>query len=55
MVASAQHDLVPRAAFDLARWAPSLTERVTAVDTLAYSCEVDIDAVWALLAARGYV
>jgi very-short-patch-repair endonuclease len=34
-----------RAAFDLARWAPSLTERVTAVDTLAYCCDVAPDAV----------
>jgi very-short-patch-repair endonuclease len=37
-----------RAAFDLARWAPSLTERVTAVDTLAYCCDVRSDAVLVL-------
>lgn len=29
-----------RAAFDLARWAPSLTERVVAVDALLHSCPV---------------
>jgi very-short-patch-repair endonuclease len=34
-----------RAAFDLARWAPDLTERVVAVDTLAYCCDVSPDAV----------
>jgi Protein of unknown function (DUF559) len=37
-----------RAAFDLARWAPDLTERVTAVDTLAHCCHVTPDAVRAL-------
>jgi Protein of unknown function (DUF559) len=34
-----------RTAFDLARWAPTLTERVAAVDALAYGCAVDPDAV----------
>jgi Protein of unknown function (DUF559) len=34
-----------RTAFDLARWAPTLTERVTAVDALAYACEVDPEEV----------
>jgi Protein of unknown function (DUF559) len=34
-----------RTAFDLARWAPSLTERVVAVDALAYACKVEPDAV----------
>ena len=37
-----------RAAFDLARWAPDLTERVAAVDALARCCKVDFDAVRAL-------
>ena len=37
-----------RAAFDLARWAPDLTERVAAVDALAHCCKVDLDAVRAL-------
>lgn len=32
-----------RAAFDLARWAPTLTERVAAVDALAYACKVAPD------------
>jgi very-short-patch-repair endonuclease len=35
-------------AFDLARWAPDLTERVAAVDALAHCCKVDLDAVRAL-------
>ena len=30
------------------RWAPDLTERVTAIDTLAYCCDVTTDAVRAL-------
>ena len=34
-----------RTAFDLARWGPSLTERVTAVDALAHCCRVDVAAV----------
>jgi very-short-patch-repair endonuclease len=34
-----------RTAFDLARWAPTLTERVVAVDALGQHCEVDPDAV----------
>jgi Protein of unknown function (DUF559) len=34
-----------RAAFDLARWAPDLTERVVAVDALTHFCKVDPDAV----------
>lgn len=34
-----------RTAFDLARWAPTLTEQVAAVDALAYACEVDPDEV----------
>lgn len=34
-----------RAAYDLARWAPSLTERVVAVDTLAHCCGVGPDDV----------
>ena len=34
-----------RAAFDLARWAPDLTERVVAVDALAHFCKVDPDAI----------
>ena len=37
-----------RVAFDLARWAPDLTERVAAVDALAHFCKVDPDAVRAL-------
>ncbi len=37
-----------RTAFDLARWAPDLTERVTAVDALVHHCTVDPDAVRAL-------
>jgi hypothetical protein len=37
-----------RVAFDLARWAPDLTERVAAVDALAHCCKVDLDAVRAL-------
>jgi hypothetical protein len=39
-----------RAAFDLARWAPDLTERVVAVDALTHFCKVDPDAVRTLLA-----
>jgi len=34
-----------RTAFDLARWAPSLTERVAAVDALAYRHGLDLAAV----------
>ena len=34
-----------RTAFDLARWAPTLTERVTAVDALAFACAVDPEEV----------
>lgn len=34
-----------RTAFDLARWAPTLTERVTAVDALTYACAVDLEEV----------
>ena len=34
-----------RTAFDLARWACSLTERVAAVDALAHCCAVDLEAV----------
>jgi hypothetical protein len=34
-----------RTAFDLARWAPDLTERVAAVDALAYSRTIDLDAL----------
>jgi very-short-patch-repair endonuclease len=30
-----------RTSYDLARWAPGLTERVTAVDALAHECKVD--------------
>jgi hypothetical protein len=37
-----------RTAFDLARWTPSLMERVAAVDALAYHCAIDLDAVRAL-------
>ena len=37
-----------RTAFDLARWAPTFTERVTAVDALAFARRVDLDAVRAL-------
>jgi hypothetical protein len=37
-----------RAAFDLARWAPDLTERVAAVDALARCCKVEPDAIRAL-------
>ena len=37
-----------RAAFDLASWAPDLTERVAAVDALAHCCKVDPDAIRAL-------
>ena len=37
-----------RTAFDLARWAPTLTERVTAVDALAHGCGVGLDAVRAV-------
>jgi very-short-patch-repair endonuclease len=37
-----------RVAFDLARWAPDLTEGVAAVDALAHCCRVDLDAVRAL-------
>ena len=37
-----------RIAFDLARWAPSLTERVVAVDALLHSCPVTPDHVRAL-------
>jgi hypothetical protein len=35
----------PRTAFDLACWAPTLTERVVAVDALAFMCAVDPDDV----------
>jgi len=34
-----------RIAFDLARWAPSFTKRVVAVDALAFYCDVEPDAV----------
>jgi hypothetical protein len=34
-----------RIAYDLARWARSLTERVAAVDALAFHCDVELDAV----------
>jgi len=34
-----------RTAFDLARWAPTLTERVSAVDALAHNCAVDPEEV----------
>lgn len=34
-----------RTAFDLARWAPDLTERVAAVDALAYNRTIDLDAL----------
>lgn len=34
-----------RTAYDLLRWAPSLVERVVAVDALAHCCEVEPDAV----------
>jgi very-short-patch-repair endonuclease len=37
-----------RTAYDLARWAPRLTERVVAVDALAHNCGVDLDAIRAL-------
>ncbi len=37
-----------RTAFDLARWAPDLVERVAAVDALVFSREVEPDAVRAL-------
>ena len=34
-----------RTAYDLVRWAPSLVERVVAVDTLLHCCRVGPDAV----------
>jgi hypothetical protein len=34
-----------RTAYDLARWATSLTERVVAVDTLARCCRVSPDEI----------
>jgi very-short-patch-repair endonuclease len=34
-----------RTAFDLARWAPTLTEKVVASDALAYRCGLDLDDV----------
>lgn len=37
-----------RTALDLARWAPTLTEKVAAVDALAYRCGVTVEAVRAL-------
>lgn len=37
-----------RTAYDLARWAPRLTERVVAVDALTHNCGVDLDAIRAL-------
>lgn len=37
-----------RTALDLARWAPGLTEKVAAVDALAFHCGVTVDAVRAL-------
>jgi very-short-patch-repair endonuclease len=37
--------IASRAAYDLARWAPSLTERVVAVDTLAHCCGAGPDDV----------
>lgn len=37
-----------RTALDLTRWAPDLTEKVVAVDTLTYECGVTTDAVRAL-------
>jgi very-short-patch-repair endonuclease len=37
-----------RTAYDLARWAPRLVERVVALDALAHCCGVDLDAVRAL-------
>jgi very-short-patch-repair endonuclease len=37
--------LPERTAFDLARWAPDLTERVAAVDALAYSRAINLDAL----------
>jgi hypothetical protein len=46
-----------RTAFDLARWAPNLTEKVVAVDTLAHQCGFRPQAVQTLrsdhLGARG--
>lgn len=44
-VAGTRVTTAARTAYDLARWAPSLTERVVAVDTLAYCCGVDADDV----------
>lgn len=44
-LAGARVTTATRAAFDLIRWAPSLTERVAAVDALAHHCAVDPDAV----------
>lgn len=37
-----------RTALELARWVPTLTEKVAAVDALAYRCGVTVDAVRAL-------
>ncbi|MHA6781074.1 endonuclease domain-containing protein [Pseudonocardia saturnea] len=37
-----------RTALDLARWAPTLTEKVAAVDALAFRCGVTVEAVRAL-------
>lgn len=37
-----------RTTYDLARWAPTLTERVTAVDALVHECNVDPAAVLVL-------
>jgi very-short-patch-repair endonuclease len=46
-----------RTAFDLARWAPSLTERVVAVDTLGFCRNVTVEEIVTLrhrhLGARG--
>jgi very-short-patch-repair endonuclease len=41
-----------RTAFDLARWVPSLREKVVAVDALAYACEMSLDDVMRLRLRR---
>jgi very-short-patch-repair endonuclease len=41
-----------RTAFDLARWVPSLVEKVVAVDALAFTCKIDLDDLGTLRLAH---
>jgi hypothetical protein len=41
-----------RTAFDLARWVPTLREKVVAVDAIAYNCEIPLEDVLQLRTRR---